>query len=153
MAPGPLDLMNWVDLIIAIISLIVVLRAIKKGLFAEIFDLLGVFFAIYLSLQYFTRISDMLGKKMKAIAPLEFIDFLVYAALAAAGYLVFVIFRLALVKILKINIHPTLSRVGGFIIGFVGGFFAGCLALDPFYITVPLAIILGIILAATMYFI
>jgi hypothetical protein len=54
---------------------------------------------------------------LKNKMPLEFMDFLSAVILALAGYLAFVLLRIALLKIMKVEAVPLLHKWGGLCLG------------------------------------
>lgn len=109
--------LNWVDVLMVIIVFKVCYTAAKVGLPAEIFKLLGTVTAIFVSLHYYTALSDLVLKGInKPKTPLEFVDFLCFLALAVAGYLVFVFLRQLALHLIKIEAVSRLNKWGGFIL-------------------------------------
>lgn len=109
---------NWIDIFVIIIALRICYVAVKSGFLAEFFKILGTIFAIYLSLHYFTALSEFIQEHIpqKAI-PMEFLDFLSFLELAIVGYLVFAILRQIILRFIKMEAVPKLSRWGGLILG------------------------------------
>ncbi len=111
---------NWVDIFVIILSFRILYIAIKSGLPVELFKLLGTIASIYLSLHYYTILSDWIAGLVPATKdkmPLEFIDFLSFAILAIAAYLVFVLLRSIFYRFIKMEAVPRLNKWGGFILG------------------------------------
>ncbi len=115
---------NWVDVFIVILLLRIIYIALKNGLPIEMFKLLGVLLAIYISFHYYTLFSDWLGERLPAIqekSPLEFLDFFVFVVLAIFTYLVFVGVRITFYRFIKMEAVPRLSQFGGLILGILRG--------------------------------
>ncbi|MDD5108678.1 MAG: CvpA family protein [Candidatus Omnitrophica bacterium] len=115
---------NIVDIIIIILALRICYISFQMGLPIELFKFLGIIFTTYISLHYYTSLSDIarrwfLPKEM----PLEFLDFLIFIILALGGYLVFVILRNTFYHFIKLEASPRISQFGGLILGFVRAFF------------------------------
>jgi membrane protein required for colicin V production len=111
---------NWVDIFVIILSVRVLYIAVKNGLPVELFKLLGTIAAIYLSLHYYTILSDWIAgllPEAKDKMPLEFIDFLAFAILAIVAYLIFVLLRSLIYRFIKMEAVPRLNKWGGFILG------------------------------------
>jgi len=109
---------NWVDVLVIIILLRVCYTAMKTGLTVELFKLLGVILAIYLSAHYYTTLSDFAEERMNIkFIPLEFLDFLCFVILAIIGYLVFFGLREAIHRSIKMQTHPSLNRWAGLALG------------------------------------
>ena len=113
---------NWVDIFIIILFLRICYIAFQSGFLSEFFKLLGTISAIYLSLHYYTGLSDTLLKNsifLKDKMPLKFMDFLCFVILVLVGYLIFVLLRVGLLKIMKMEAVPLLHKWGGLCLGVV----------------------------------
>ncbi len=111
---------NWLDIFVVIFLLRIIYIAARSGLPVEIFKLLGVLVAVYISLHYYTLLSDrILGffAAGKEKVPLEFADFVSFVVLAVAGYMVFVLLRSVFCKFIKMEAVANLNRFGGLILG------------------------------------
>jgi len=126
---------NWVDILVVILLFRIGYIAIKNGLAVGFFKLLGALFAIYLSLHYYTGLSDFVrGRIGIKKLPLEFLDFLFFVALASLGYLIFVLLRTVFCHFIKTEAAPKLNQWGGFILGAVRGFL--CVGLITFMLAI-----------------
>lgn len=117
--------LNWIDILIVILLFRIGYIAIKNGLPCEFFKILGIIAAIYLSLHYYTGLSDWVTDRMPVAeekAPLEFLDFLMFLVLAIIGYLIFVILRTIFYRFVKIEAVRNLNKWGGFVLGIARGF-------------------------------
>ncbi len=115
---------NFLDVIIIIISLRICYIAFQMGLAVEFFKLSGVILATYISLHYYTGLSDIIQRRfIPKEMPLEFMDFLVFIILAAGGYLVFVVLRNIFYRYMKLEASPKISQFGGLILGVARLFF------------------------------
>jgi len=115
---------NFLDIVILIILFRICYIAAKMGLSFEIFKFLGVVFATYISLHYYTNVSDaiqldFLPKGM----PLEFTDFLVFVVLASVSYIGFVVFRSIFHHFVTMEAVPAISKFGGLFLGIARSFF------------------------------
>jgi uncharacterized membrane protein required for colicin V production len=114
---------NWVDILALIVLFRVCYVASKKGLPVELFKLLGTLAAVYISLHYFTVVSDLIrGRVNTEKAPLAFLDFLSFIVLAAVSYLIFVLLRHTFFQFIKMEAVSTLNKWGGLILGIGRGF-------------------------------
>ncbi len=123
----PLELLqriNWVDLLLLLIFIRVIYIALNKGLAIEIFKFFGTLTAIYLSLHYYTVLSDLFrGKFAKTDqATLQFVDLFYFLFLVGVGYSFFLLLRVAFNKYMKIETVSGVSMWGGCIIGFLRGY-------------------------------
>lgn len=116
---------NWVDILVIIILFRIGYVAIKNGLSAELFKFMGTLLAVYLSLHYYTALADWVRQRLGVDTervPLEFLDFICFVVLTIAGYLVFVLLRLAFYRLIKMEAAPRLNQWGGFVLGIARGF-------------------------------
>ena len=115
---------NFIDIIIIILSIRICYISFQMGLPVELFKLFGIIFATYISLHYYTSLSDIIGHWfVPKDMPLEFLDFLIFIILASAAYLGFVVLRSMLYRFIKLEASPRISQVGGLILGFARIFF------------------------------
>lgn len=110
---------NFIDIIIIILAFRICYVSFQTGLPVEIFKFLGIIFTTYVSLHYYTSLSDIIGhwflpKEM----PLEFLDFLTFIILVLGAYLGFVVLRSILYRFIKLEATPKISKFGGLILGF-----------------------------------
>jgi len=118
MALALLAKFNFLDFLILIVFFRICYIAVQTGLSIEIFKFLGVLFSSYLSLHYYTFISDFIyrgffPKKM----PLEFMDFIIFVLLFVSGYLVFVGIRSVLFRFVQLNAIPKINKIIGLLLG------------------------------------
>ncbi len=116
---------NWVDVFAVILFFRVVYVALKNGLAIEFFKFLGTLAAIYLSLHYYTHLSDWVRQRLvfaKENVPLEFLDFVCFLILAIVGYLVFVLLRSIFNRFIKMEAVPNLNKWAGFLLGLARGY-------------------------------
>lgn len=114
--------LNWVDIIVLILIFRILYVSAKNGFVVEFFKLAGIIFTIYISLHYYSFLSNSIsssafGKKV----PLDFLDMLVFCLLAAFSYSLFVLLRKCICHFIKMEAVPVLSKWGGFILGFGRG--------------------------------
>ena len=115
---------NWIDFLVIIILFRTCSIAFKNGLVIEFFKTLGTVSAIYLSLHYYTRLSDFLIKRFGLSSiPLMFFDFILFMFLVILTYLIFVGLREVFSKFIQMEAVPQLNQWGGFILGLTRGFF------------------------------
>lgn len=109
---------NWVDILVVILLLRIGYVALRNGLVIEFFKILGTVTAIYLSLHYYTALSDWVRMRLGSEkVPLEFLDFLFFVVLAIGGYSIFVVLRSVFSRFIKMEAVPKLDKWGGFILG------------------------------------
>lgn len=114
---------NFLDFVLVIIFLRVCYIAAVMGLSIEIFKLGGVLFSSFIALHYYTYFSDLIMKKSSAqVVPLDFMDFMVFIFLIAAGYLSFVLLRNLLFRFVQLNAIPKINQFLGLLLGILRGF-------------------------------
>lgn len=120
---GILRQINWLDILIVIILIRIVYIAFKGGLVSELFKTLGTVFAIYLSLHYYSAITNFLQQyiKLKDEAS-NILYFISFVGLALFGYLLFLLLRLVFSRLIKLQAVPNLDKWGGIAMGVLRGF-------------------------------
>ncbi|MCM8800580.1 MAG: CvpA family protein [Candidatus Omnitrophica bacterium] len=122
MITGILQQINWVDILVAILLIRSIYLGFKNGLFIELFKILGLLSALYISMHYYTLFSDYLGKHFNLEKiPLRFLDFLVFFILAIGVYALFVGFRYCLDRFIEAEVVPLLNRWGALILSSIKG--------------------------------
>jgi len=124
MLPEVIRQFNWVDIFVIIVLLRTIYIAVKNGLTSEAFKLPGIIFALYLSLHYYTTVSDLIQERLPVKEmPLEFLDFIFFLILATFGYLVFVLLRNLFCRFIKMEAAPNFNRWIGLFLGIARSFF------------------------------
>ncbi len=122
--------LNWLDIAVVIFLFRIVYVAMNSGLPVELFKLLGTLLAIYLSLHYYTNLSDYLGSLIPSLKniPLDFMDFISFIVLAVLGYIIFVFLREGFSRFIKMEAVPYLNKYAGMLLGIIRSFlFTGLL--------------------------
>ncbi len=115
---------NWLDIFVVIILIRVGYVAIKTGLPVEAFKLLGTVLAIYLSLHYYTGLSEVIKQRLGLKEmPLDFLGVICAVLLVLVGYGIFIALRFAFCRFIKVEAVPQLNKWGGFILGSIRGVF------------------------------
>ncbi len=123
MIPHILTQLNFLDLIVLVIFLRVCYIGSRMGFSVEIFKLSGVLTATYVSMHYYTRLSDLVQKRfMSGSMPVEFIDFLFFLLLIVAVYFFFVFLRSLLFRFIQLNTIPKINQLAGFILAIARSF-------------------------------
>ncbi len=122
--------LNWVDLFVVFLLLRILYVSAKNGFVAELFKLIGIIFTIYLSLHYYSKLSNLISKRMSLEqSRLEYVDFFIFISLVAATYLIFAFLRKIFLNFVKIEAVAILSKWGGLILGFFRGALSGGLVI------------------------
>jgi len=110
--------LNYLDYIILIVFFRICYIAAKTGLSVEIFKFSGVIFSTYISLHYYTVLSDLIQRRFLPKAmPLAFMDFIVFLLLVIFGCLCFVLLRSLLSRFVQLNTVPKINQLTGLILG------------------------------------
>jgi len=114
---------NWVDIFFVILLIRICYVAIKNGFPVELFKLLGTLSAVYLSLHYYIIFSDDIVNRIgvKNI-PLEYLSFFSFIALAALGYLIFMLLSKVFSRFIQMQAVPNLNKWGSLILSMMRGF-------------------------------
>ncbi len=111
---------NWFDIILLIVLTRICYNAVKSGIIAEFFKLIGIASAIFFALHYYSSLSAFIGKAFgSGPAPAEFIDFLSCSFIAAFFYLLLAVLRKTFFGLFKIEAPEGLNKWGGFLLGAV----------------------------------
>ncbi len=106
--------LNWIDLGYIVLFLRIAYIAFRNGFVVEIAKLCGALLAVYLSLHYYTAISDFVRPHIKTdIIPLKFLDFFFFLLVAFLGYAVSILLRESLSRLIKLEAIPLLHKWGG----------------------------------------
>lgn len=122
---------NWIDIVLLCLILTTCYKGSQKGFVIEIFKLLGLILAIYVSLHYFSSTSDYLVKSFPALG-VVFSDFVCFIVLAIVSYLALVTLRSAFCHLFKVEAAKGLERWGGLVLGFLRGLFVSSLLMIIF---------------------
>ncbi len=112
---------NWIDVLVIIILIRMCYIAVKTGFSIEIFKLLGTVCAIYLACHYYIRASGFLNStlSLQEGAGLRFLQFFVFLLLAFLGYLFFVIVRVVISTLIRMEANSLLNHWGAFSISVI----------------------------------
>ena len=118
---GYLKQVNWIDIFALIVLFRISYIAVKTGFPAEIFKLFGTVLAIYLSCHYYIKLSILLDNFLpaKSESAINFLNLLVFVALACLGYFIFVVIRVVFRQLIKMEAVSILNRWGAYIFGLI----------------------------------
>jgi uncharacterized membrane protein required for colicin V production len=117
-----LNQFNWIDILVVIILFRIGYVALRSGFSAEIFKLLGIIAAIYLSLHYYTVWADSFQRvAVLKFIPVEILIPISFLLLVIVGYMFFVFLRGIFYRFLKLEASPNLNKWGGFLLGVARG--------------------------------
>ncbi len=114
-----LNQINWVDIFVLILGVRICYVAVKSGFPVELFKFIGTVTAVYLSLHYYVALSGYIEGwlSMGNRLPQDFLQFIVFLSLAAAGYYAFMVLRSIFYRFLKMEAVSTLNKWGSLILG------------------------------------
>lgn len=117
-----LQSVNWVDIAIIILLARVVYVAVENGFVFELFELLGLILAVYLSFHYYFKLGALLIKALGLpSSSVNIMNLISFVALALSGYFIFISLRKLFTRFVKAESAPTLHKWGGIILGLVKG--------------------------------
>lgn len=127
---------NWVDIFYVIILIRIGYVAVKNGFPVELFKLLGILLAAYLSLHYYIIFSDYIVGRIgeKALPLQDDITFLSFIALAILGYLIFMLLGRVFSRFIQMEAVPNLNKWGSLILSIMRSFL--CVSLLIFILVI-----------------
>lgn len=105
---------NWVDILVAAIVIRIIYIGIKRGFVVELFKLIGVLSAVFVTLHYFSSFSQLLQDN--AHLPLGMANIVAYGTLWGVVVLVFKLVRDGVLVLLKIEAHSGFDKWGGMVL-------------------------------------
>ena len=109
---------NWIDILVVIIVFRVCYVSLVTGFTIELFKFLGTVFSIYLSLHYYTFISNIIRDWLSSDkTAFGFIIPIIFLILAILGYLIFSLLRKLIFRFIKMEAASGLNKWGGLVIG------------------------------------
>lgn len=106
---------NWIDILMVCIIVRVVYIGFKNGFIIELFKILTIVFAIFITLHYYSRLGYFLSDKFSFIR-VSF-DVLSFCLLWLLVIGFFKLIRDGVLLLLKIEAHPLFHKWGGLLLG------------------------------------
>lgn len=125
--------LNWVDIIVGAILFRAFYVGIKQGFVIEAFKLIGIFFAIFITLHYFSGLAKFLSDTLHLAG--GFTNFVSYIFLWSLVILIFKLVRDAFTLLFRIEAHSALDRWGGWVLACLRGLFIASLAVVLLQVT------------------
>ena len=114
---------NWADILLIIVFYRICYIGVVNGLPSEIFKLLGIILANYVSFHYYTVFSDFISSHIDLRkVPLEFLDFLCFVIMILVAHVIFMVLRGLFARAIKLEAVPRLNKWGGLILSLVRGY-------------------------------
>ncbi len=110
---------NWVDCLIIVLLIRCGYIGLKKGLFGEIFRCIGMITAIVVSIYNCGRLGKYISDH--SFLSLFHSKILSIIALLIATVFIFILIRIAMTRLVKVEFGPRLSRIGGALLGLARG--------------------------------
>ncbi|MDD5504017.1 MAG: CvpA family protein [Candidatus Omnitrophica bacterium] len=110
---------NWLDIIVLIVTLRAVYMGVKLGLTAELFNFFGILASLICGVMWYSRTADVLVMNFKL--PVWLSQFLCFIVIVQLIRLIFKYGFALLLKIMNVQFIPQLERLGGGVIGFGRG--------------------------------
>jgi len=127
---------NWVDIFVVIVLFRICYAAVNTGLPIEIFKILGTISAICLSLHYYSFlggfIQNITGFKSISVGLFNFISFIILAIL---GYMIFLILRNFISRLVNTETVIGLNRWVGLGLGVIRGLMLSSLIIFMFVVS------------------
>ncbi len=111
--------LNWIDVLMIGIMIRMFYVGVKTSFFIELFKLLGVVFAIFITHHYYDDFGKLLHQRVH-FAPI-FADTVSFALLWIVVVLIFKLVRDALLLLFKMHANPAIDQWGGFIVALSRG--------------------------------
>lgn len=124
--------LNWIDIVVISLIFIASYRGFKKGIIVEMFKLLSIVLSIYISMHYFSVVSDLLYKYFP-IAKLTLWDFISFTSLAVLAYFAVVVLRGIFLRFIKVEAAGSLNKWGGLLTGLLRGLLTVSMIILLFY--------------------
>ena len=118
---------NWMDILIVLVSVRIIYTGIKHGFIIEFFKLIGVFSALFITFHYYTGLAKILEDH--TAVPESFADFLCFGLLWAAVILAFKLIRDGLMLLFKVEAVSLVDQWGGLLLSILRGALTGSLIL------------------------
>ncbi len=118
---------NWVDILIVLVSVRIIYVGIKNGFIMELFKLGGVVFAIFISFHYYTKLSQILQNHSGISHGTA--DFLCFGFLWGVVVLIFKFIREGLMLVFKVEALSLVDQWGGLLLSIIRGALTGSLVL------------------------
>jgi len=112
--------MNWLDIVWLIIVLFFVVWGAMRGLFRELFGLLGIFVGFIVAVNYYEVVGNTIGSEFTSLSPqiTKLISFaIIFIGIALIGGLVGAILH----GISKYSLVKGVDRGGGLLLGLIEG--------------------------------
>src|SRR3990167_12283 len=123
---------NFIDIVMGLILLRCIYAGSTAGLVIEFFKLLGMLFATFITLHYFTPFGEFLNRMV--FIPLNFTDVISFVTLWILVVLVFKVIRDGWMLLIKTEAQEAFNKIGGALTGiFRGGLVCGVATLMLFF--------------------
>jgi uncharacterized membrane protein required for colicin V production len=101
--------LNWIDIFLAGIFVRVVFIGIKKGFVVEFFKCLGIFFAIFLTLHYYSLVANLLASQLSVFEPTA-VRIFVFLAFWCLIVFAFKLIRDGMMALFSVQPHPYIDK-------------------------------------------
>ncbi len=106
---------NWLDIVVLVIVVRGIYMGAKRGLTAELFNFFGIIISLILSVQWYSRVADVLILNFSL--PIWLCNILCFIVIVQIIRLIFKYFLIFFLKVLNIQFIPQLEKIGGGVIG------------------------------------
>jgi len=112
--------MNWLDVVWLIVIVFFLIRGAMKGLFREIFGLLGILVGLIVAVNYSEEVGNIIRGEITSLSPqiAKLISFaIIFVGIALIGGLIGLVFH----GMSKYSLVKGIDRGGGLILGLLEG--------------------------------
>lgn len=117
--PEVVQRINWVDVLTVILLLRTCYIGAKTGLSEEVFKIIGVVFALYISMGFYSPIGSRINSGFSL--PQELVDGVSFLILILLSMLSLKLVALGVTKVVKLAFADKINHWGGFISGLLRG--------------------------------
>ena len=111
--------LNFVDILVGCVMIWCLYIGVTKGVVAEIFRLVGIFFSTFVALHYYVALANFLDGVV--ILPMSVNLLLSFSFLWVVTVIIFKFIREGCMFILNVKPHPIINRWGGAFVALVRG--------------------------------
>jgi uncharacterized membrane protein required for colicin V production len=110
---------NFIDILMALIIIRCIYSGATNGLVIEFFKLVGMIFATFITLHYFSAFGELLARLLPI--PLHYMELISFLALWMVVVLVFKVIRDGWMLIIKTEAQEAFNKIGGALTGVFRG--------------------------------
>ena len=121
--------LNWVDVLVIIIVIRISYVAFCEGLSHEIFPVMTAVASVIICLHYYLKIGGFITENLPLGIPRPVSNFVAFLVLSVTTGLIFKLVKVLLDRIIKVQWHPAIEKIGGIVFGLARACIVASLAL------------------------